>query len=129
MQPFWCNPNNYLNSKRKMKSESRASIFKRKTSAQTFFTKVSLKKQGYSFICGGLNLIKSKVLPRYLKNVVLLLFSSSSSRKGTLRCTCSPEVGNDLRQLKHGTEVNLHRGKLKSILHFFRLLMKVLFLY
>ena len=34
---------NYLESKRKAKSESRASIFKRKPSAQTAFTKVSLK--------------------------------------------------------------------------------------
>ena len=34
---------NYLESKRKKKSESRASIFKRKPSAQTAFTKVSLK--------------------------------------------------------------------------------------
>ena len=72
---------------------------------------------------------KSKVLPRYLKDVVSLLFLSSSSPKGTLRCAFSPEVCNDLRQLKHGTEINLHGGKLKSILHFFRLLMKVLFLY
>ena len=37
--------NNYLNSKRKMKSESQASIFKRKPSAQTAFTKVSLKSR------------------------------------------------------------------------------------
>ena len=34
---------NYLESKRKTKSESRASIFKRKPSAQIAFTKVSLK--------------------------------------------------------------------------------------
>ena len=69
---------------------------------------------------------ESKVLPRYLKHVVSLLFFSSSSPNGTLRCAFSPEVCNDLR---HGTEINLHGGKLKSILHFFRLLMKVLFLY
>ena len=105
-----------------MKSESRASVCKRKPSAQTAFTK------GYFFICGGLKLIKSKVLPRYLKHVVSLFFSSSSPKE-TLRCACSPNVCNDLRQLKRGTEINLHGGKLKSILHFLRLLMKALFLY
>ena len=49
-----------------MKSESVAIMFNRKPSTQTTFTKVSFKKQGYSFICVGLSLIKSKVLPRYL---------------------------------------------------------------
>ena len=40
--------NNYLNSKRKMKSESRASVCKRKPSAQTAFTKASLKNRDIS---------------------------------------------------------------------------------